>query len=109
MLKYKIKAIRYGANEVLYIPVFEDKSIQILTNFLSDDYFLLSDEINNAVIPFEMAGNAYAIEVDEQNCHIIPTIDGDENVECTIKTEDFKALIREWDKDMETLKKTIVE
>jgi hypothetical protein len=117
MLEYKIKPITYGSGKVMYVPVFEDRRLDLLAHFMSDDYFLLRKEIeenlgrldSGGFKATEFAGNSCRVSLGRNTCMLEATVDGiDVGIVCVVPTEDFRSLLRDWERDLETLKKVVV-
>ena len=108
MMKYNIKEVRYGKNKMIYVPVFEEPSLQIFEEFLLTEVKSFKKQILDTIEKaeanpgevIEFAGNACILHIHNGSVRIESNIDEAEIGDpVNLKFDDFVSVVNSWIKD----------
>ena len=109
---YTIEKIKYGKNKIIYIPIFSDTSLEILTEFLSSemsnfkkDILDIIEKAKNNPKKIEFSGNVCLLIIENNMVKIECTIDDiDIGKPVEVELEIFNEIINSWIKSIQNLK-----
>ncbi|WP_042258586.1 hypothetical protein [Butyrivibrio proteoclasticus] len=108
-MEYTIKEIKFGNNQIMYVPEFSDPSLTVLSEFLSSEVANFKGNIldviekaKNNPEKVEFAGNICLLNIKNGNVRIECVIDDAEIGDpVEIGLDKFEQVVKSWIRDME--------
>ena len=108
-MTYTIKTVKYGKDKTKYVPMFDDPSLDILSEFLTTEVQCFKTEIVDVIKKakttpeiIQFAGNVCLLSIENEfvklECNIDDANIGDDVV---IGLEEFEQVVLSWIKDIQ--------